>query len=89
MGRPRWMNDEEWAEYKMTEEYRQEVTYVPDYDPYDYYDDYGQDYADFIAEQSELDWREAQDYMYEGEEEYDDVYYSSIDDDYEDFHADG
>lgn len=77
MGRPRWMDDEEWSEYQMTEEYRYEVTH--ENDPYDY-DDYDSEYADYLAEREELNWREADDYMYEGEEEYpDDACYDYLD----------
>lgn len=41
--RPAWMDDEEYAEFRMTPEYAAEVRYEPDYDPYDdpFYDQLG------------------------------------------------
>ena len=48
-----WMDDEEWAEYQMTEEYRYELTHEPDYDVYP--DDLDVDYYDRDVEQIECD----------------------------------
>lgn len=44
--RPRHMDDEEWAEYMMSEEARHELTYIPDYDP-----DFGLDPGPEIEEE--------------------------------------
>lgn len=52
MSRPHWMNDEEWSEYTMTEEYRYEMTHE---DEPPEYDDYDMAYADFLAEQGDYD----------------------------------
>lgn len=49
VSRPRWMNDEEWSEYRMTPEYAHEVSYVPD-EPYGF-DDIDQDRYDAMAEE--------------------------------------
>lgn len=49
LSRPEWMDDEEWAEYRMTEEARRELTYEPDYEPYAYGDE-AYDRAEFYAE---------------------------------------
>jgi hypothetical protein len=38
VSRPEWMNDEEWGEYRMTEEYKYDLMHESDYDPYDHMD---------------------------------------------------
>lgn len=38
--RPKHMDDEEWAEYRFSEEARVELTHVPEDDSYSFYDDY-------------------------------------------------
>lgn len=62
------MDDDEWAEYRMSEEARYELTYEPDYDPYDYYDDMDADYyAARAEEEAEYYWNLGYEAYFEGE----------------------
>jgi hypothetical protein len=51
------MEDEDWAEYRMSAEYAYEVSYEPSEDPYDDHDDYMEDiaFAEYLAEQEDYE----------------------------------